>query len=175
MKLISNKRLVASLLLSLAAASASAVEQGPYAFLNGGISSWSSDSATDDSGFGFKGGIGYRLNRNFSLEGGYAYLGKTDLKGGGDAKSSGFIADVVGQYPVNNLFDAYGRLGMYFGNNKATGVDSKTKMTIKFGLGAEYKVHSNATIVGEWDHYSVKYPGETATVNLFTAGVRYAF
>lgn len=173
--IIDTKRAVAALLLAAGAACASASETGPYAFVSGGLASWSADGTSDDTGFGAKSGIGYRFNRNFAAEGGYAFLGSTDINGGGTAKSSGFIVDAVGRFPVAQSIDAVGRVGMYLGNNKATGIESKTKMTVKFGLGAEYKLRPGMTLRGEWEHYSAKYPGETATINLFSAGINVAF
>lgn len=170
-----KKQILAILLLAAVATSASAEEIGPYGFVSGGLASWSADYTSDDNGFGFKAGLGYRVNRFFAVEGGYAYLGKTDIDTGGTAKSSGFILDAVGHYPMASNIDAIGRLGLYSGNNKATGVESKTKMTVKLGLGVEYKLHSNMSLRGEWEHYSAKYPGETATINMFTAGLNYAF
>lgn len=176
MKLKMKKQVLTSLLLATAAVSASAADEvGPYGFLSGGLASWSADQTSDDTGFGFKAGLGYRVNRYFAVEGGYAYLGKTDLDFGGTAKSSGFILDAVGHYPLSSNVDAIGRLGLYSGNNKATGIESKTKMTVKVGLGAEYKLQSNMSLRGEWEHYSAKYPGETAKIDMFTVGLNYAF
>jgi OmpA-OmpF porin, OOP family len=120
----------------------------------------------DETGTAYKLFAGYRLKRNFALEGGYTDFGSFSatnniaaiaLFGPGSLavklKSSGFHLDAVGIVPVGNKFELFGKLGVILTTTKATfagsgsvqisfpGTPPSSKhsdLNLKAGIGAEY-------------------------------------
>jgi OmpA-OmpF porin, OOP family len=120
----------------------------------------------DETGNAYKVFIGYRVSRNFAVEGGYTNFGEFSatnnisaiaLFGPGSLsfkfKSSGFNMDAVGILPISDAFEAFGKLGLIYTTSKATfsGTGSVTvaapgvppnatqsEVNLKAGIGAEY-------------------------------------
>ena len=68
--------------------------------------------STDRSGTGGKLYGGYEITPNFSVEAGYANLGKASSDAG-DVKSHGIYVDAVGKVPLSESFSALGRIGAF--------------------------------------------------------------
>ena len=81
----------------------------------------------DEDSFGLKLFGGYKLNRNFAVEGGYFNLGKfgytantTTGSQTGSAKYQGLNLDAVGILPFTQKFSALGRVGLTYTQAKDT-------------------------------------------------------
>jgi OOP family OmpA-OmpF porin len=96
--------------------------------------------------------VGYRLNPNFAIEGGYHDLGKASAPGA-DYKANALEADVLASWPVANRFSVYGKLGAVRGQAKAQGfTENNTELT--FGVGAQFDVTRNLGVRAEWQRYN---------------------
>ncbi|MCP4277086.1 MAG: outer membrane beta-barrel protein, partial [Gammaproteobacteria bacterium] len=116
----------------------------------------------------WQGFIGYRFNRHWAVEAGYADLGH-----GVDDGQEGIPSDpeeyhanawslsLLGHAPVTERFSLYGKLGAAFWDvereDTDTGIfndDSDENGTgVVFGLGADYQVNRNMSLRASWDHY----------------------
>src|SRR5437588_12719322 len=104
--MIMLKRLMVAATLALGASGAFAQETGWYGGLDVGSSHLSGIDVGDaldksDAGFGLN--LGYRLNRNFAVEGAYTDLGKfhfSSAAGDGDLKPKAVSLSVVGILPL---------------------------------------------------------------------------
>jgi OmpA-OmpF porin, OOP family len=164
--------LVALAALVTAGTAAAQSERGWYGGLSFGQSSVKFDDdflaiggatasslSKDDTDTAFKLLAGYRLQRNFALEGGFTDFGKFSAErrvtapatgtASATVKSSGLHLDAVGILPVGN-FDLFAKLGLIYTTTKAdlssTGAvvltadrsAKKSEINPKIGLGAEY-------------------------------------
>lgn len=103
---------------------------------------------------------GYQFNRHFSVELGYANLGKaTQDFGGGDtleAEATAFDASVVGAFPVGPV-SIYGRLGLYRAdlevNEPLFGNVEESSNGVLVGVGVQWDFTKNLGVRGEWTRY----------------------
>jgi len=161
--------------------------------LGGGFASASVSS--DDSDNGYKLFGGYRLNRNFALEGGYFDLGKfgytaTTVPAGtltGTIKLRGLNLDVVGIVPINEKFSAFGRIGLNYaeardsfsGTGSVTVLNpspSKRDVNYKLGLGIQYDFTPSLGMRVEAERYRIDDAvGSKGDIDLVTVGLLYRF
>src|SRR5665647_271990 len=119
---------------------------------------FASTSITDDNrDTGYKLFGGYKVNRNFALEGGYFDLGRfgftaTTVPAGslsGNIRLRGLNLDAVGILPITEKFSAFGRVGANYAEAKdsfsgaviVTVLNpnpSKREWNVKYGVGAQY-------------------------------------
>ena len=142
--------------------------------------------------------VGYQFNKYVAAEGGYFRLGNfsfdtTTTPAGtvhGDIKSRmGWNVDVVGTAPiVADRFLLLGRLGLQssktndlFAGSRAAGMlanaaPSKSLVSYKYGVGAEFDFTKNIGVRGEWERYRVSdgFNGKM-NVNALTASMLYRF
>ncbi|MDT9000991.1 porin family protein [Paucibacter sp. APW11] len=164
---------LAAAVLALFSLSAQAADEvGPYAGAAIGRGSLSLPDASvplkdkDGRDTSYKLFGGYRLNENFSLEAGYARLGKlgeTATIGGTDLRQQGTASSLyavgVGRLPVNEQFAFTGRLGLarnkVSGTNVLPAADSLqgSKNNVVWGLGAEYKLSKTVALTADYDNY----------------------
>ena len=138
----------------------------------GATSVYSSQNETDTS---WKLYAGYKLNKNFSIEGGYANFGQFDAKAGGIISGSpvtvkgtvdsyAIFVDAVGTLPLNDQFSLFGKVGGAYAHTKAkvtgswrgfvdSSSDSANNFVPKLGLGAEFNITKSVAIRGEYEHY----------------------
>lgn len=130
--------------------------------------------------------VGYQLNTNFAIEGGYVNVGKFDYTATGgnlispvslSAKSTGWGLDAVGILPLGNQFSGLGKLGVAqvstscsSSANVVASCPSKTDLT--YGLGVKYDLTSAVSLRGDWDSYK---GGSGQRANVWTVGVGYKF
>ena len=154
------------------------------------------DNKTD---LGYKIFGGFKINRNFAIEGGYFNLGKLGFKadtvtaggvpGGtlnGDIKLQGLNLDAVGILPFTQKFSAFGRIGVQYAEAKdtftGTGVaegvatanpnPSKRAANYKVGLGLQYDFTESVGMRGEWERYRIDDAvGNQGDVDLYSLGV----
>ena len=96
---------------------------------------------------------GYQFHRAFSVEGGYANLGKptvTDATGSGEIDSTLWDLSVIGALPVGPV-SIFGRLGGFAGKTEIPG-KSHDKLGYLFGAGVGFDIGKNIGR-GEWKRY----------------------
>lgn len=175
MKTIVNALVCASLLAAAAAHAEGLVVGGSI-----GTSRYKGDDvgglSTDRSDTGGKIYGGYQFNPNFSLETGYATLGKFQ-SAAGEAKGTGVFVDAVGTLPLSNNFSLLGRVGAFNGKFENAFAGTTDKGTnVKVGAGVQYDFSPNLGLRGEWERYRFDATGGTkANADLYSVGLNYKF
>ena len=142
--------------------------------------------------------LGYQINENFGVEGGYGGLGRYRLRtlvtapgssfGGGEWKVDDvWTAALVGTLPLGNQFSAFGQVGLAYANvslNGATpvagGFVSRTsnETTPLLGLGLKYDITKTVAVRAEWQRYqNVGSAGTTgeSNINNYSLGMQFRF
>jgi len=179
------KRLMIAASLALGASGAYAQETGWYGGLDVGsshLSGINTDSldSFDKSDTAFDVNLGYRLNRNFAVEGAYTDLGKFHFSsaavGDGDVKPTAVSLSAVGILPLQSNFSLYGKAGIAHTETKALG-SSDTKDGLLAGAGVMYDFNRNVYAKAGWDHFDDV--GNDATgkghADIYSLGVGYRF
>jgi OOP family OmpA-OmpF porin len=183
--MIMLKRLMIAASLALGASGAYAQETGWYGGLDVGgshVSGINTDSldSFDKSDMAFDVNLGYRLNRNFALEGAYTDLGKFHFSsaaaGDGDVKPKAVSLSAVGILPLQQNFSLYGKAGI--AHTETKGLDaSDTKDGLLAGAGVMYDFNRNVYAKAGWDRFDDV--GNDATgkghADLYSLGVGYRF
>lgn len=126
----------------------------------------------DDHHFGYKLFVGYKVNENFALEGGYFDLGKfgftaTTLPVGtltGNTHVRGLNVDAVGMLPFTEDFSGFARFGLDYAQAKdtfnGTGLvtvinnnPGKNRFGYKLGIGLQYDVSARIGLRAELERY----------------------
>lgn len=156
-------------------------------------------STTDERDTGYKLQLGYKLNQNFAIEGGYVDLGKftynvaftgpTAGTGKETAKATGWNIVAMGILPLGDTFSLLGRLGMIHAkvdaSASATGSGvtalanaSATRNKTTYGLGVAYSMSKSTSLRVDYDRYS-KLGDNNSTgegdVDLYSLAVAYKF
>lgn len=158
----------------------------------------------DDDSLAAKLAVGYRFNQYFALEGVYTYLGKSKAKINATTvnqtsdrvrtslKVHVLSVDALGIYPVTNNFEIFAKAGLGLARTKleisrvapapdVTGAssESKTRVTQKLGLGAEWWVTDKVAVRAEYEHlFNVGKESRNsvdADYDVVSIGVKYAF
>lgn len=137
----------------LAASPAIAADDGGF-YVGAGVGSFGLDIGDfDGNDTGFKVLGGYGFNQYFGVE--LEYIdGGTIEEGGAELDVSGFVASLMGSYPVTEQFDVFAKAGMLFwdvdfdlfgdsgsdsGEDFAWGVGAGYDFTDTFGGRVEYQ------------------------------------
>jgi OmpA-OmpF porin, OOP family len=213
----------ALLVAALASASVAAADQGFYVGLDAGMSSFgvsqeelddvafgaiedagfsvtTPGSDFDDSGTAYGLVVGYRISKNFAVEGSYVDLGQADYGAGGsvtngittvpmffsvDILSKGPALSVMGILPLNESWSLDARLGAFFGEFSAdiavtsaaisdSGTVSNSSASTLYGVGVDYAFTSHWSV--RLDYRRFDNVGDSdVSVDLASAGLRYAF
>ena len=149
----------------------------------------------DDRDRGYKLFGGYKVNKNFALEGGYFDLGRfgftaTTVPAGtltGNIRLRGLNLDAVGILPITERFSAFGRVGANYAEARdsfsGTGLvnvvnpsPSKRETNFKFGAGLQYDFTQSLGMRVEAERYrindAVRNKGD---IDLVSVGVVYRF
>jgi len=140
--------------------------------------------------------VGYQLNDNFALEGGYFYLGNflrisgtatapTAASFNGSDQGQGVNMDLVGMLPFGKGFSGIGRLGAAYFRSDATAAASAVgnvspatgtanRGILEAGLGLQYDF--TKTVAGrlEWLRYfnaTNSLTGSDVNIDLYSAGL----
>lgn len=150
---------------------------------------------------GFKVLAGYRFNRYFAMEGGYAHLGEfrgtPDITApitaaiNADLRTRGLVVDAVGIVPMRPGLSLYGKAGAFLSGTRtfraasgAAGLplglsptDITDEINPKVGLGIKYDLTENATLRGELERYwGVRdYGTGEQDVDLYSIGLNLRF
>ncbi|HKW83425.1 MAG TPA: porin family protein [Burkholderiaceae bacterium] len=126
---------------------------------------------------------GYSFTPNFSLEAGYADLGRIKSDAG-RLRADGFFVDAVGTFPLGNDFSLLGRVGVFDGRLRrdlnGSQTDGSTSgsergTSYKVGAGMQYDFNKNTALRAEWEHYRFDALDSTPHTNLLSVGVNYKF
>lgn len=186
-----KKSLIAVLISAAAALSGAAQAQSYYAgadvgraeqkFSADGVGS-DKEHKTDFLVYG-----GYNFTKNYGVEGGYGYFGKTSVTQDGlsaSIKPQTVYLAATGTLPLDPQFALFAKVGIAANRTKVTtsfegagSSDTENETTAMFGVGASYLVYPNTTIVVQYQNFGkvVKSDGADLKVNSFTVGARYAF
>lgn len=156
-------------------------------------------SSSDDTDTSYKLFAGYRFNKNFAVEGGYADFGRFKASGGGiigtpievkgKIDSYAVFVDAVGLLPLNDRFSLFGKAGAAYTHTKlkVTGSwggftdsisESDNEVVPKLGIGAEYNFTKSVALRAEYEHYfNVGDKDKTgeSDVGVWSIGVKIAF
>lgn len=140
---------------------------------------------TDDQSTALQIFIGFRFNRNFAVEAGYAALGDSsmnaDYRSGGvpsnslgnfhiKYKTTAPYIDAVGILPLGDKWALSGRIGIAYTRASvdfngspltlivADSDKSESKLREKLGAGVEYNLTPKTTLRAAWDHYKAPDP-----------------
>ena len=163
-------------------------------FRNQGIATTGTSVKKTDTAWGLN--LGYRLNRNWALEGGYRGLGKfgynTSSAGGGsingDYKAHAWSFSGLGFLPLGaSAWSLYGKLGVARTNvdrdvnSQTAGIAavnaSANRTGLLAGLGVNYDFASNWYGRLGWDHYDRVGDGNTGrtSIDVIGAGIGVRF
>lgn len=138
-----------------AAGMAAAQDQGLYVGASVGAAEATSvcDNATncDDGETGYKGFVGYQVNKYFGAEAGFQYFGMFGRNSQGIATTA-FDLVAVGSYPVMDKLSVYARLGGYYGSMNSKPL-SEDKFGATYGVGAEYGMSREVGLRLDWQRY----------------------
>ncbi len=118
----------------------------------------------DLSGHIFTGGM---FSRYLGAEVGYVYMGEAK-RGGGETRAHGINLSLVGQVPLANAFNAYGKVGTTYGRTRtsalpgagiATGNDGGWGWA--YGAGLSYDLTKNVSALLEWQRHDFTFAGDT--------------
>ena len=149
----------------------------------------------DDSDTGYKLYGGYRLNKNFAIEGGYFDLGKFGFKAttvptgtlSGSIKLRGLNLDLVGTLPITEKFSAFGRIGVNYAEASddfvGTGMvkvlnssPNQRDTNLKVGLGLQYAFTESLAIRAEVERYRINDAvGNKGDIDMASLGLVYRF
>lgn len=131
-------------------------------------------ATADTSDTAYKLFAGYKVNRNFAVEGGYTDLGKASISMtttgpvasiNAEAKATAWEVNAVGILPINENFSVFGKLGYHWDDvkAKAAAISGGAGVAInkdysgndfKFGVGAEYNINRNVGLRLEFERYN---------------------
>ncbi|MFA6971989.1 MAG: outer membrane beta-barrel protein [Gallionella sp.] len=161
--------------------------------LQSGLTATSIVDNNRDTGYKLFGG--YRVNKNFALEGGYFNLGRFSYVANtvpigtlsGNIKLQGVNIDGVGTFPVTEQFSVFGRLGLNYAQARDTftgtgfvGVlnpnPSKNQVNYKFGAGLQYDFTRSLGMRLEAERYHINDAvGNKGDIDLYSLGLIYRF
>ncbi len=140
---------------------------------------------------------GYRINKNFAIEGGYFNLGKFSFIANTAAPAAGTLSgnirlqgvnlDAVGILPVTERFSVFGRLGLNYAqardNFAGTGFitvanpsPSKNQVNYKIGAGLQYDFTRSFGMRVEAERYRINDAvGNKGDIDIYSLGLVYKF
>ncbi|MBU1665601.1 MAG: outer membrane beta-barrel protein [Gammaproteobacteria bacterium] len=156
-------------------------------------------STAEDTDTAWKLFAGYRINKNFAVEGSYADLGKATFDSTVTAPAAGTVniswkskawsLAAVGILPVTDQFEVFGKIGGHFwdvdmsvtatgGGGTAAGSASDDGTSWLYGVGASYSFSKNIAVRAEWERYQDVGDENTtgkSDVDMLSVGVQYKF
>jgi OOP family OmpA-OmpF porin len=144
---------------------------------------------------------GYRFNRWFGVEGGYAYLGEFQFTNNVSAPTSGALnadvrvlgltLDAVGMLPLGYGLTALGKVGVFgsevrttrtVSGNVTPGPEATTNAStdeanLKYGVGLQYDLGKVAAVRAEWERYTDLGNAGTGQfdIDLYSVGLMFRF
>ena len=134
----------------------------------------------DDTDTGFKIFTGGMFSRYLGVEAGYVYLGKGEANGG-DQKAEGINVSLVGNIPVGDMFNVYGKVGGIYGWTRTSSAipgastGHEEGFNPSYGAGVRVDLNRNWAVQGDWDHYRFDYQDRNDDVQLYSLNLVYKF
>jgi len=154
-------------------------------------------SNVNETDTGYKLQLGYQVNQNLAVEGGYVNLGKFTYSAsftGGSANATveadGFNIAALGIIPIDESFSLFGKLGAIRAKleasvsasgpgGSASGSASTSQWKGNYGVGAIYNFNKNASARLEFEQFHQlgdnNTTGGTSNVNMWSLGFAYKF
>ena len=132
---------------------------------------------------------GVDFSNNVGVEAGYVNFSNQDrqysqeatgIPGGVKTSTKGYGAYVAAKYtvPISERFSAYGKLGLAHSQRKWKSdigyASTDNDNGVYAGLGAQYKLNENISVVGEYENYG-KGKDSGAPAGVWSAGVKFGF
>ena len=133
----------------------------------------------DHTDIGYKIFTGGKISRVIGVEVGYVYLGKGTANGG-DQTAQGINLSLVGNIPIGDRFNVYGKVGGIYGwteTNTAPGQgggDDKG-LNWSYGAGVQFDISRNWAVQADWDHYRFDFSNQGASAQLYSVSAVYKF
>jgi OOP family OmpA-OmpF porin len=150
---------------------------------------------------GVKAFVGYRFNRYFAVEGGYAWLGEfqtttqvmapTTGALNAEIRVIGLFIDAIGMLPIGERFAAFAKVGVLGSETRtfrstsgtvtpAPGLNtnaSTDQANHSYGLGLQYDFQKNVTLRLVWERYVSVGDDNTGEfdIDLYSAGLLFRF
>ena len=134
----------------------------------------------DDEATGFKLYTGGRFSRYFGLELGYVNLGNAD-RNGGEIKAQGANLSLVGNIPLGDSFNIFGKVGGIYAWTKTSTIVPRVPagkedgLGLSYGVGMQYDINRTFAVRADWDRYRLKYVGQREDADLYSVGVVFKF
>jgi OOP family OmpA-OmpF porin len=162
---MTNKKWIAAMLGAAAMAmSAGALAQQNETgwYVGADIGQLDLEGADKDTAIRFLGG--YKINRTFAAEVGYAMLYDKD-----DVEVTAWELVGIAKMPLGNKFSVFGKLGFAMWEAEAdvlglTFKDDGTDLT--FGAGVQYDVSRNLGLRAQWQRYDVDADADVLSIGL---------
>ncbi len=150
------KKIAITLLSAAIAAPVFAADQGPFVNVDVGQISYSGANSAGNPSFANPGSVnlggGYHFNRYLGVEGGYTLIGDSTINyinATETLKASAIQVAGVGTYPINEMFDVYGKLGLahtkldytFTGAGLLSGSGSATKTNLMYAIGGQFNIN----------------------------------
>jgi OOP family OmpA-OmpF porin len=158
-------------------------------------------ASSDERDPGVKVLAGYRFNRWFAAEGGYAYLGEfqftnrvtapTNGTYNADLRVIGLVLDAVGMLPLGYGFTALAKVGVVGSEVRTTRSISGNvtpapntepnvsadEANLKYGLGLQYDLGKVAAVRAEWERFNKLGNAGTGEfdIDLYSVGLMFRF
>jgi OOP family OmpA-OmpF porin len=190
------KKLIVALIATTAAigaAQAQTTQTQPRAYVGVGIatadhvnSSVGGLNNVDSDGYKPSAKIfgGYEFDQNWGVEAGYTDLRNSDfnysangVNGTGRTKGNSYYVAGKYNYPVNDQFAVYGKLGLQHSERKLESavLNLKDTDTGAYGaVGVQYNLNQQVALTAEYERYG-KSKAFGAKADAWTVGARYSF
>jgi OOP family OmpA-OmpF porin len=150
-------------------------------------------ASLDDSDTSFSLSLGYKINPNFAIEGGYIDLGELTVNAtstGGffyapgpvtvKVEADGLFFDAKGILPINEQFSLYGKLGLLMWDEKGTLSDVTGSISadddgtdVFFGVGASFNISEKISLNADFSRYAVD--EDSTDVDVLSVGIQFGF
>jgi OOP family OmpA-OmpF porin len=158
-----------------------------YGYVGGGVGKSKYDTSCapgfscDHTDIGFKIFTGGKISRIVGVEVGYVYLGKGTANGG-DQTAQGINLSLIGNIPIGEKFNVYGKVGGIYGwtstdtaplSGQGGGTDHGLNWS--YGAGVQFDLSRNWAVQADWDHYRFDYSNQGASAQLYSVNAVYKF
>jgi len=193
---ICMKKLIVALIAGTAAmgaAQAQTTQTQPRAYVGVGVATADHENSSagglanvDSDGYKASGKIfgGYEFDQNWGAEVGYTDFRKSDFNysnagtnATGRTKGYGYYVAGKYNYPVNDQFSVYGKLGLQHSERKLESavLNAKNSDTGAYGaVGLQYNLNQQVALTAEYERYG-KSKDFGAKADVLTVGARYSF
>jgi hypothetical protein len=168
------KKTIVALMLSAAAFSAFAADEGFYIGANVGQSRTDAFELSTNTLTAFSVIGGYQFTKSMAAELLWSDFGSAKLANGTSARIDGYAAKLVGIYPFDDTWSVFAKLG--YAHAKMEGNVGTSKDDVTYGAGGQYNMNRNWGVNLNYDIYIVTGPAprsQNATTKVPSIGVAF--